>query len=335
MGHVCVVTDEEADMPKATLKTALIVGVTGGLASEVAKALIAHGWSVRGLARDVERAKQQFPHLAAIDWRAGDAMRAADIRRAADGATVIFHGVNPPRYRNWRGLAVPMLQNSIAAAKAVNARVILPGTLYNFGPDAAQPLREDTPQVPSTRKGRIRVEMEEMLREVRSLVVRAGDYFGPHAPASWFSNLVVKPGQRVDVITDPGTEGVGHSWAYLPDIAETVARLADVEDRLARTEVVHFRGHWLADGREMMMAVRRAVGRPEIPIKKFAWWLIGLSAPFVPLSREVWEMRYLWQVPVALDNAKLVSLIGEEPRTPLDEAVKATLRGMGCLTSIL
>jgi nucleoside-diphosphate-sugar epimerase len=333
MGHVSVVTDEEADMPETVLKTALIVGVAGGLASEVAKALIAHGWSVRGLARDAERARQQFPHLAAIDWRTGDAMRAADIRRAADGATVIFHGVNPPRYRNWRGLAIPMLQNSIAAAKAVNARVILPGTLYNFGPDAAQPLREDTPQVPSTRKGRIRVEMEEMLREVRSLVVRAGDYFGPHAPASWFSNVVVKPGQRVDVITDPGTDGVGHSWAYLPDIAETVARLADIEDRLARTEVVHFRGHWLADGREMMTAIRGAVGKPELPIKKFAWWLVGLSAPFVPLSSEVWEMRYLWQVPVALDNAKLVSLIGEEPRTPLDEAVNATLRGMRCLQS--
>jgi nucleoside-diphosphate-sugar epimerase len=331
MVHVSAVTTEEADMPKAALKTALIVGVTGGLASEVAKALIAHGWSVRGLARDVERAKHQFPHLAAIDWRTGDAMRAVDIRRAADGATVIFHGVNPPRYRNWRGLAIPMLQNSIAAAKAVNARVILPGTLYNFGPCAAQPLREGTPQVPSTRKGRIRVEMEEMLREVRSLVVRAGDYFGPHAPASWFSNVVVEPGQRVDVITNPGTDDVGHSWAYLPDVAETVARLADIEDRLAPTEVVHFRGHWLADGREMMTAIRGAVGKPELPIKQFAWWLIGLSAPFVPLSREVWEMRYLWQVPVALDNAKLVSLIGEEPHTPLDQAVTTTLRAMGCL----
>jgi len=79
----------------------------------------------------------------------------------------------------------------------------------------------------------------------------------------------------------------------------------------------------------MMTAIRRAVGKPQLPIKKFTWWLIGLSSPFVPLSREVWEMRYLWQVPVALDNAKLVSLIGEEPHTPLDEAVASTLRGMG------
>jgi nucleoside-diphosphate-sugar epimerase len=312
-------------------KTALIIGVTGGIASEVAKALLAHGWTVRGLARDPKAAMQRFPELAGIDWYAGDAMRAGDVRFAAEGASLIFHGANPPQYRNWRGLAIPMLANAVAAAGAVNARLVLPGNLYNFGPDAPQPLREDTPQRPSTRKGRIRVEMEEMLRGVRSLVVRAGDYFGPHAPGSWLSNAVVKPGRKLTAIVDPGSDGVGHTWAYLPDLAETIARLADVDDRLADHEVIHFRGHWLADGREMMAAIRRAARNPGLPIKRLAWWLIAVSSPFVPLSREVWEMRYLWQYPVALDNAKLVSLIGEEPRTPLDQAVATTLREMGCL----
>jgi nucleoside-diphosphate-sugar epimerase len=312
-------------------KTALIVGVTGGIGSEVAKALLAHGWTVRGLARDPQRAMQRFPELAGIDWYAGDAMRAGDVRFAAEGASLIFHAANPPQYRNWRGLAIPMLVNAVAAARAVNARLVLPGNLYNFGPDAPQPLREDTPQRPSTGKGRIRVEMEGMLRGVRSLVVRAGDFFGPHAPGSWLSNAVVKPGRKLTAIVDPGSDGIGHTWAYLPDLAETIARLADVDDRLAEHEVIHFRGHWLADGREMMAAIRRAAGNPRLPIKRFTWWLIALSSPFVPLSREVWEMRYLWQYPVALDNSKLVSLIGEEPHTPLDQAVATTLREMGCL----
>lgn len=153
-------------------RSALIVGVTGGLASEVAKALLILGWSVRGLTREPARAKPRFPELAAIDWRAGDAMVTADIRRAAEGAALILHGANPPRYRNWRALAIPMLENSIDAAKTVGARIVLPGNLYNFGPNAPQPLREDTPQQPSTRKGRIRVEMEEML-ERRTLAGRS------------------------------------------------------------------------------------------------------------------------------------------------------------------
>jgi nucleoside-diphosphate-sugar epimerase len=312
-------------------RLALIVGVTGGLASEVAKALLVHGWSVRGLTREPERAKPRFPELAAIDWRAGDAMRADDVQRAAEGAALILHGANPPRYRNWRGLAIPMLANSIDAAKAMNARIVLPGNLYVFSPNTPQPVREDTPQQPSTRKGRIRVEMEEMLRNARSLVVRAGDFFGARAPGSWFSNVVVEPGRALRVIVYPGSDGVGHAWAYLPDLAETIARLADIDEKLAEHEVIHFRGHWLQDGREMMEAIRRAAGNPKLPIRRFPWWAITLTAPVVRLSREVAEMRYLWQYPLALDNTKLVKLIGPEPHTPLDAAVALTLQHLGCL----
>jgi nucleoside-diphosphate-sugar epimerase len=312
-------------------KLALIVGVTGGLASEVAKSLLAHGWSVRGLARTPEPAIVRFPELAAVEWRAGDAMRAADVRRAAEGAAFIFHGANPPRYRNWRGLAIPMLANSISAAKSEGARIVLPGNLYNFGHDARQPLHEDTPQQPSTQKGRIRVEMEEMLLDARSLVIRAGDFFGPYAPGSWFSNVVVEPGRALRAIVDPGSDGVGHTWAYLPDLAEAIARLADIEENLAAHEVVHFRGHWLKDGREMMTAIRKVSGNPDLPIKRFSWWLLALTQPFVRLSREVLEMRYLWQRPFALDNAKLVALIGPEPYTPLDAAVARSLQHLGCL----
>ena len=56
-----------------------------------------------------------------------------------------------------------------------------------------------------------------------------------------------------------------------------------------------------------------------------------LAAPFVVTLRELQEMRYLWQQPVRLDNAKLVAVLGREPHTALDAAVEATLEGLGCL----
>jgi len=49
----------------------------------------------------------------------------------------------------------------------------------------------------------------------------------------------------------------------------------------------------------------------------------------VPLMRELWEMRYLWQVPIRLDNTKLVSILGNEPHTPAEGAVRASLAGLG------
>ena len=50
-----------------------------------------------------------------------------------------------------------------------------------------------------TRKGKIRVEREERLETasrdgVRTLIVRAGDFFGPRTGNSWFAQGLIKPG---------------------------------------------------------------------------------------------------------------------------------------------
>ena len=42
-------------------------------------------------------------------------------------------------------------------------------------------------------------------------------------------------------------------------------------------------------------------------------------------------MRYLWRESLAMSNAKLVAELGEEPHTPLDEAVRTTLTALGCV----
>jgi len=71
-----------------------------------------------------------------------------------------------------------------AATRArAGARVLLPGTVYNYGPDAFPNLTEDGPQNPVTRKGAIRVQMEQALKAasdegLKVLIVRAGDFFG-------------------------------------------------------------------------------------------------------------------------------------------------------------
>ena len=51
-------------------------------------------------------------------------------------------------------------------------------------PIAPRVLQENSPQIPTTRKGQVRVEMELKLQKaslcgIRSIVVRAGDFFGP------------------------------------------------------------------------------------------------------------------------------------------------------------
>lgn len=311
----------------------LIIGATGGAGAALATACSREGWRVSALTR---RAVDNRPEHPAIRWVEGDAMQPDDVLRAARGVDVIFHGANPPGYRNWPKTAPAMLANSIAAARQVGARLVLPGNIYNFGPDAFPLLREGAAQHPVSVKGEVRRQMEAMLADacgqgLRAIVLRAGDFFGPHAPASWLTNGMISPGRRVRLVRDPGTAGVGHAWVYLPDLAETIVRLLRVEDRLRDLETVHMAGHWFDDGRDFARAVAEAGGVPGAKVRPLPWWVISLLSPILPLCRELREMRYLWQTPIALDNARLHDLIGEEPRTPLPAALHATLQGLGCL----
>lgn len=316
--------------------TILVLGATGGIGGAVARAFLQRGWRVKALTRRPAGAAANFPDLKGVEWVEGDAMNRAAVMCHAAGAAFIFHGAHPANYANWEEWGVPMFQNSIAAAKESGARLILPGNVYNFGPDAGDFVGETVPQNPLTVKGAIRVRMERMLQEatrdgVRSLVVRAGDFIGASAPSSWFGTAMVKPGKPVRAITYPGRAEVGHGFAYLPDMAETIARLAEIDAQLAPFEIVHFGGHWFARGKDFTDAVGRAAGIEHIKVRRFPWFAIFLARPVWGLARGLWEMRYLWREPLRLDNRKLVALIGAEPHTPTDAMLRATLHGMGCL----
>jgi nucleoside-diphosphate-sugar epimerase len=169
----------------------------------------------------------------------------------------------------------------------------------------------------------------------RVIIVRAGDFFGPKAGNNWFSQGLIQPGKPVRTIRNPGRTGVGHQWSYLPDVARTMVELLARRDSLQPFATFHMAGHWDADGSQMSESIQRVVAHRsgQAPrISAFPWWLLSLLSPFVATFREMREMRYLWRTPIRMDNSRLNSVLEKEPHTPLDEAVEATLIGLGSLT---
>lgn len=315
-------------------RTVLILGATGGIGGAIAEALLRHGWSVRGLARNMQAA-QRSTNLS-IDWHQGDAMDRDDVSRAATGVSTIVHAVNPQGYRNWSALVLPMIDNTIAAARvAGGARVVLPGTIYNFNPATTPVIHANCTQAPRSRKGAIRVELEHRLElaapEVPSLILRAGDFFGPGIRSSWFAQVMVAPNKPLERVTDVA-RGPGHSWAYLPDLAETFACLLDITDRLSAFERLQFEGLHDANGSVLSDALNHVAGR-SLRHRRFPWWLMHVLAPFGGFPREASELAPYWRHSVRLDNHRLTELLGEEPRTPLNDAMVATLRSMKSLSN--
>lgn len=317
-----------------TRPLALILGATGGMGGVVAARLLAEGWRVRALNRDPEAARRRTG-ASRIEWVGGDAMVPADVISAAHGAQVIVHAVNPAGYRNWEGLQMPMLESTIAAARASGARIVFAGTVYNYGPDAFPVIDEHSEQHPISRKGEVRVRMETALRAaaadgVKVLILRMGDFFGLKPGSDWLTQGIIAQNKPIAAVSYPGNLDITHTWVFLPDVGETVARL--LASNLADFETFQMEGHRI-DGHQFAAALEAAAGR-KLKVGRLPWALVSLLAPFNETFRELLEMRYLWQRPVLLDGARLAARIGPEPRTPLAQALRATLKGAGALPKV-
>jgi hypothetical protein len=129
------------------------------------------------------------------------------------------------------------------------------------------------------------------------------------------------------------------AWAYLPDLARTFVAVAERADALAPFEVLHFAGHSLSAQRWLEaltpLALPQGWVTPGGQLKRSSlpWPILRLASPFVPAWAALVEMRYLWQTPHALANARLTALIGPEPHTPLPQAVAAALADLGLVPS--
>jgi len=307
----------------------LILGAHGRLGTASSHAFAKAGWRVRAQTR---RASTDWPK--GVELVQVDAMQADALCRAAQGVDVIVNALNP-LYTEWERLARPLAANALAAAKASGALLMFPGNVYNFGQTLPGELHLDTPQVGNTSKARIRIEIEQQMHTaaasgVNSVVVRAGDYFGGGGRGSWFDLVIVKSLAKGKIVY-PGPTDLAHTWAYLPDFAQTFVRLAALYKQsgtqLHGIQHFHFAGH-APTGVELHRALETASGR-SLRLSQLPWSLIRLAAPFSPMLRASLEMRYLWQRPHVMDDSALRSLLGDVPHTPLQSALAGALTALG------
>lgn len=308
---------------------ALVLGATGGIGSVITQQLLQQGWQVTALKRDLSNVPSNSP----IQWQQGDALNQADVLAASQGCQVIVHAVNPAGYRDWETLVIPMLCSTLHAAQHQQACVVVPGNIYNFSAQAGTHINEDAPQQPTSKKGKVRVSMEQQLEAFtqqggQCILLRCGDFFGPTSVSGWFEQGIAPKGITSKRLFTLAKRGVGHQWAYLPDVAETMMQLILRREELPRFARFHMNGHWDHDGTQMANTAAKVIAaqRGHTPrLQAFPWWSIYVASAFNKTFKELLEMRYLWQYPLRMSNEKLVSLLGEEPHTPLEEAISATL----------
>ena len=311
------------------MTTIAVLGANGRLSHAVAQAFHAVGYEVVAVTRNGRA--EGLP--ANVEHRAADALNRAELVEATRGADIIFNGLNPV-YTEWKEKVMPMAGNVVAAARANGAVHVFAGNVYNYGREIPELADEATPSFPSTRKGSLRIAMEELFERaateegVQTIVLRAGDFFGTDKRGSWF-DLVIASKLANGVLTYPGPVDLPHAWAYLPDLAKAFVALAGHRDRLGRFEAFNFSGHTMS-GADLAGHVEAALGR-KVKRAGFPWIAVRAGGLFNPMWREIAEMSYLWFRPHQLSGRKLAAAVGDLPRTPVREAVRQALGDLGII----
>jgi len=304
------VLEERADVAEREAERLHVVFGAGQVGPYLAATLLRSGARVRV----VKRSPSGMP--AGVEPCLGDATDPAFCREAADGASVVYHCMNPPEYsvRAWNEWLPKYLDNLIAAAGGVGARLVVLDNLYMLGVGGGAPLNEDTPMNPRSRKGEIRARLARSLAEahrrgdVRAVTGRASDFYGPGGVGTHFTDRFWKQafaGRPADILPDPD---VPHTYHYIPDVAEGLKLLgAAPDDALGRA--------WMLpcapaeSTRALIGRFAATLGR-DIRVRRMPRVAVKILGVFVPILREVDEMLHQWDEPFVVDDTRFRTTFG-------------------------
>lgn len=296
-----------------------VFGASGALGSAIIHHLHAEGLSIRAVSRDVERAASILPD--GIDIVQCDASDGTNVMAAAHEATVIYNCM----YVGDQMKAIT--GNLMAAAQETGAKLVNPSNALVYGPLQEVPASEEHPQQPTSRRGRLRKEIDDMLLEahdkgeIQVVIPRLTTFYGAHVAgtfiagifdaamkgqkAMWFSRL----DQPLDLI-------------YLPDAAAACVLLATNDATFG--QAWHVPGAGPMTGSEFITKVFQAFDKPpKMGTRgKMFFQMAGIVAPRV---LDMVEVMYQFEQPFVLDGTKFADAYQNFEYTPHDVGIEDTV----------
>ena len=299
----------------------IILGINGHIGHNAAKAFVAAGWDVTGYGRS-----NRHP-IEGVRFIKGDADDVEAMRAAIGEIDVVVNALNLP-YHQWdNGRMEAQAERVLATLGTSGKTMLFPGNIYNYAA-TDRLVTPDLPQHPQTPRGAIRVRVEKLFSDaarrgdIQLIILRAGDFYGPNNTFDWFDLAMLSEAGK-GRLKLMGVRGVGHAWAYLPDLGRAFEKLAWHRGELGACETFHFAGHYVTPDQLETAIVAAAPVRLNVSV--FPRWIFGAVGLVNPMMREVGKMAYLWENPMELRDARLDAILGPGFATPFDEAIAATV----------
>jgi nucleoside-diphosphate-sugar epimerase len=300
-----------------------ILGANGVIGNELSRLLPKYTDKVRQVSRhpkQVNATDEVFP---------ADLLDVAAVSEAVKGSDVVYL-VAGLKYDAavWADQWPRVMRNTIDACKRHGVKLVFFDNVYAYG-RVERVMTEDTPYNPCSRKGEVRARiattlMDEVKRgELQALIVRAADFYGPHAVMS-FTHVSVferlKAGKVPQWMGDPKAV---HTFTYTPDAARSVALVGNTPAAYGQVWHALSSPEMLTSEQFVRLACELA-GRP-FRMQVAPGWMLALMGLFVPVLRENQEMMYQFEHGYRFDSSKLQRAF-DVRATPYREGIATTLK---------
>ena len=316
--------------------TTVITGATGFLGSALVTELLKRQQAVRILARDGNKARQQFGD--AVTIIPGEITDAAQVRQAVDGATTIYHlagrlyhpSIPAELYRQTHVEGTRLLLKACQGQTQVR-RIVHVSTTGVHGVTGETPAAEDAPFAPTNPYEATKLEGELLALNAYQeqglpvTVARPGLVYGPGDLHLLGFFVAMKKGlfRVID-----GGKAFLHP-VYIDDLVAALLLCAECPQAPGRS--YNIAGERPVTIRELATAIAHALDR-ELPASSIPLWLANLASDIfavmpgmkgerAPLTRS--RVKFLTQSRI-YDSSRAKSELGYAPRINLEEGMKLT-----------
>ncbi|MBM7542286.1 SDR family oxidoreductase [Amphibacillus cookii] len=309
------------------MQTAIVLGATGGTGQVIVSELLGRGIEVIAFGRSQSKLNAlmvEHDHNPKLTYKLGDIFDYQTIINAAEDVEVIFQCANV-KYQEMKDKLLLLGESVMKVADTLGKKIVIVDGIYVYGHQVAKG-DESHPHQPHTKKGKIRVEFEQLIfspkwKRARALIVRLPDYYGPTSQNSYLQpTLEGMAANKISIFI--GNLKTPREYVYLPDAARMIINIAMEDDSYG--ENWNIPGTELISGKEIIQIARQVTGSRKliIPLTKNAIRFIGLFDVFM---REIVEIMYLTKEGFILSGEKYENRIGPIPKTPFKKGLEETL----------
>jgi nucleoside-diphosphate-sugar epimerase len=297
-----------------------ILGAGGAIGVELAKALTAYTSDIRLVGRNPKKVN------ATDELFIADLSIREEVFKAVEGSEIVYLTLGYDyNTKLWQQMWPPLIKNVVDACEKHQAKLVFFDNVYAIGGDNVKHITENSPISPSSKKGEVRAQVDKIILDsiekgkIKAIIARSADFFGSVKDKSLLMNMVydnLAKGKKAQWFCNIK---VIHSTSYAPDLGKGTAMLGNTE--AAYNQIWNLQtDHQKITGQEwinLFAAEMKGSNKAQV----LPGWGIKALGLFVPILKEMYEMRYQYDRDYYFDSSKFNTYFNYTP-TSNAEAVK-------------